>query len=272
MEIRVQQAQEDQYGNVKENIFLAFDEENSYLGNGFIYPMINVHQTNETPYLLYFGIDVNEHLQAEEIREQLLDAVMIRADELRKLKPDIPCRIYTGFEWNKEKMEFYLKHGFQEDYSIFMEADLTQKKICELSPKIEVEEFSVMEPAKFTEFKAVYDEYFVTPLDEGYVMAQKEDPSFKNYKFYVNDELAGEYSVRIEDDCGFIETLFVLEQKRGQGIAKLMMEYIHQSFLAQGIQKAKLEVWELNRRAWKMYQSCGYREIQKNNMFPGKTV
>lgn len=44
MNINVVQAQEDKYGNVKENIYLAFDEQNQYLGSGYVYPMINRHR------------------------------------------------------------------------------------------------------------------------------------------------------------------------------------------------------------------------------------
>ena len=64
MNINVVQAQEDKYGNVKENIYLAFDEQNQYLGSGYVYPMINSHQTDEIPYLIYMNLSVEE--QAEQ--------------------------------------------------------------------------------------------------------------------------------------------------------------------------------------------------------------
>lgn len=272
MKITIQQAQEDGYGNVKENIFLAFDENQQYLGNGFVYPTINEHQTNETPYLIFVSLNVEDQPQAEKIRKLLFDAMMKRADELRSKRPQMACRIYAGFEWNETMMNFYKQNGFEEDYSVFMEADLTDNQICELPKNYRVEEFSVQLQEQFEAFKCVYDEYFVTPLDEGYVEAQKQDSSFKNYKFFIEEELVGEYSVRTENGCGWIETLFVLENQRGRGIAKYMMQNIHDSFRSKGLRKAKLEVWELNRRAVNLYRSCGYKEVQKNNMFPGKTV
>lgn len=49
------------------------------------------------------------------------------------------------------------------------------------------------------------------------------------------------------------------------------MKYIHQYFREHGCNKAKLEVWELDRRAVNLYKSFGYKEIQKNCMFPGIT-
>lgn len=84
--------------------------------------------------------------------------------------------------------------------------------------------------------------------------------------------MVGAFSVRLEEKCGWIETLYVKENFRGKGIAKKMMQAIHQYFMEQGMTKAKLEVWELNCRAVKLYQSFGYKEVQKNCMFPGITV
>ena len=40
------------------------------------------------------------------------------------LRLDLKARIYAGFEYNMEKLDFYIKNGFQEDYSIIMEADI----------------------------------------------------------------------------------------------------------------------------------------------------
>ena len=51
-----------------------------------------------------------------------------------------------------------------------------------------------------------------------------------------------------------------------------MMNYIHKYFMEQGMIQAKLEGWQLDRRAVNLYESFGYKEIKKNCMFPGITV
>lgn len=282
MKITIRQAQEDSYGNTKENIFLAFDEEEKYLGSGFVFPTINHHQTVDTPYLIFLSINVEKQPQGDEIRKMLFDSLKERAEALHKEKADLKCRFYAGFEYDEKMMDFYLQQGFEEDYSIFMEADIDaecENKLCqnmkaanELPQNIEVTEFSVLGKEEFENYKMIYDEIFVTPLDEGFVEAQKEDASFKNFNFYVDGENVGSFSLRVEDGCGWIETLFVLEKYRGKGISKVMMNYIHQYFIKQGCSKAKLEVWELDKRAVNLYKSFGYKETQKNCMFPGITM
>ncbi len=270
--IIIQQAKEDTNGCAKENVFLAFDEKEQYLGHGYVYPTVNRHQTYETPYLLYIEINVEEQPQAEEIKKLLFEAIMERTKALQIEKKELNCRIYAGFASNQNMMDFYTRNGFEEDYSIFMEADLTQKTEDFSHQNLKVEEFSITEKEQYEEFKKLYDEMFVTPLDEGFAKAQKEDDSYKNFKFYVNEEIVGGFSLRVEDNCGWIENLYLYEVHRGKGLSKVMMNYIHNYFREKGLSKSKLEVWELNRRAVKLYKIFGYQEVQKNLMFPGITV
>lgn len=269
MNLIIQQATEDSYGNAKENIFLAFDD-GTYLGNAFVYPTINYHQTPDTPYLLYIAVDALDGPQAEKVRQALFDAVMKRAEQLRYERADLVCRVYAGFGNDPDKMDFYLRNGFEPDYSMIMEADLTTGEQT-LSADLRVQEFSLQDPDFLAQFVALYQEIFVSPFDKRAVEAQKTDVSYKNYYLLAGEEIAGAFSIRSEEDCGWIETLFVPEAYRGMGYAKQMMAYIHHCFLSQGICKVRLEVWELARRAVNLYKACGYREVRKKDMFPGIT-
>jgi len=276
MNIIVCQAQEDKYGNTKENIFIAYDDRHNYLGNSYVYPTINYHQTNETPYLLFIGIQVGEQIEqslADEVKQRLFDAVLQRAKVLREERNELKCRIYAGFQYDEKKLAFYLKNGFEEDYSIFMETTILESTYASLPKDIQVGEYSVANKENLASFKAQYDEIFVSPLDgEGFAAAQKDDKSFKNFYFYLDGQLVGECSVREENECGWIEILYVLQQKRGLGISKKMMNYIHQYFLEKGIHKVKLEVWGINKRAVSLYESFGYKEVGRGDMFPGITI
>lgn len=62
MIIEICNSEEDQYGNSKENIFIALGEHGEYLGSAFTYPAINCHQTPDTPYLIYISINSAGHL------------------------------------------------------------------------------------------------------------------------------------------------------------------------------------------------------------------
>jgi len=76
MKIEIKNPKEDQYGNSKENIFLAFNDNGSYLGSAYAYPNINYHQIYETPYIIYIYIDIElnvDKLLKDEVKQKLFD-------------------------------------------------------------------------------------------------------------------------------------------------------------------------------------------------------
>lgn len=275
MHIDILNPKEDQYGGSRENIFLAFDDGGSYLGSAYAYPKVNHHQTCETPYLIFLGVNIADGLEealGAEVRQRLFDKVFSRARELRLQRPDLTARIYSGFEYDREKLEFYVKNGFEEDYSIVMEADISEGFNFVLPGKMNVIENQLNSEEKFKEYKMLYDEIFVSPLDEEAYSEQQKQPHFKNLSFLIEGSLAGGCTIFERDGFGYVETVFILPEYRGRGLSKTMMNYIFDCFLSRGLRKTKLEVWKLNRRAVELYKSCGYKEVGKNLMFPGITL
>jgi len=187
-------------------------------------------------------------------------------------KLDLNARIYAGFEYNKEKLDFYIKNGFEEDYSIIMEADIPKNFAYTLPEGVTVRELNFNSDQELMDYKVIYDEIFVTPLDTDAFAEQKRQPHFKNITFLINDRLAGGCIIFEKDGVGYIETFFVLSEHRGKGLSKNIVNYIFDYFLSNGLNKTKLEVWELNKRAVELYKSFGYKEADKNLMFPGITL
>lgn len=275
MNIEICNSQEDQYGNSKENIFIAFGDNGSYLGSSYAYPTINHHQTYETPYLIFIGVNIADNIDKslnDEVSQKLFNKVFLRAKELRMQRVDLVARIYAGFEYNKEMLDFYIKNGFKEDYSIIMEADIPKNFTYTLPEKIKISELEFTSDQEFMEYKAMYDEIFVTALDKDAFEEQKKRTHFKNVSFIIDDELVGGCTIFEKDDVGYVETVFVLPENRGKGLSKVIMNYIFDYFRANGLNKTKLEVWELNKRAVELYKSFGYNEVKKNLMFPGITL
>lgn len=275
MNIEICNSQENQYGNRKENIFLAFGDNGNYLGSAFTYPTINYHQAYETPYLIYIGINIANNMDkllSDEIGQKLFDKVLLRSNELRMQRLDLKARLYTGFEYNKQKLDFYIKNGFEEDYSIIMEADIPKNFTSTLPESVKVEELKFNSGKEFMEYKARYDEIFVTPLDKESFEEQEKQGYFKNLSFIIDDKLVGGCTIFEKDGFGYVETLFVLPENRGKGLSKIIINYIFDYFLGNGLNKTKLEVWELNKRAVELYKSFGYYEVKKNLMFPGITL
>ncbi|AIQ32984.1 MULTISPECIES: N-acetyltransferase [Paenibacillus] len=275
MNIEIINPEEDQYGNCRENIFIAFGEHGDYLGSAFTYPAINHHQTPDTPYLIYISVNPADHLaesQNNEVSQRLFDGVLTRAKELRRLRPDLTARIYAGFEPDQEKLRFYMGNGLEANYSVVMEASIQDGFTYTLPEDIEVTPVNLNSDQELTEYKERYDEIFVTPLNLDALAEQGSSPHFHNLSFLKEGKLLGGCTFFAKDGCGHIETVYVSPDVRGTGIAKVILNYIFRYFLAYDLNIARLEVWELNTRAAGLYRSLGFTEVEQRTMFPGFTL
>ncbi|MBW9156176.1 GNAT family N-acetyltransferase [Clostridium tagluense] len=271
MDIKIRNSEEDQYGNSKENIFLAFDLEGNYLGSAYAYASINYHQTYETPYIIFIGVNIESNIDklfGEEVTQKLFNKVFLRAKELRIQRPDLKSRIYAGFEYDKDKLDFYIKNGFEEDYSIVMEANIPKNFTYILPENVKVTELKINCDTEVMAYKAMHDEIFVTPLDIDTFAEQGRAKYFKNLSFLIGGKVQGGCTIFEKDGFGYVETIYVLPEVRGSGISKTILNYIFDYFLSKALDKTKLEVWESNERAVKLYKSFGYNEVKKNLMFP----
>ncbi|MBU5591236.1 GNAT family N-acetyltransferase [Clostridium sp. MSJ-4] len=275
MNIEICNSEEDKHGNSKENIFLAFGDNGNYLGSAFTYPTINYHQVYETPYLIFISINIGDNMDkplSDEVRKKLFDKVLLRAKELRRQRPDLKARIYSGFEYNKNTLDFYTKNGFKEDYSIIMEAVIPKSFEYILPEKVKVVDWKINSEQDFMKYKAMYDEIFVTPLDMEVFKEQENQKHFKNLAFLIDGDLQGGCTFFEKDGFAYVETIFVLPEKRGKGLSKIIINYMFDYFISNGLNKTKLEVWQLNKRAVELYKSFNYIEVKKNLMFPGITL
>jgi len=273
MNIEIKNPEEEQYG--KENIFLAFSDRGNYLGSAYAYPNTNHHQIHETPYLIFIDINIESNIDKvlkDEVKQKLFDKTFLRAKELRMKRPDLKARIYSGFEYNKEKLNFYIKNGFEEDYSIIMESDIKEDFKYILPEGIEVTDINLNSQKELMEYRAMYDEIFVSPLDIDSLVEQSRQDHFKNLYFLIDSKIQGGCTIFEKDGFGYVETLYVLSEAREKGISKIIVNYIFDYFLSKNLNKTKLEVWELNKRAVNLYKSFGYNEVKKNLMFPGITL
>ena len=265
MNIKITHPQADMYGNEKENIFLAFDENADFVGSAYIFPRVHVHQTRQTPYLLYMDISATDAM----IQELLFEKVFERAKVLRTYHPELVTWLYTGFAHNVEKESFYLKHGFVNQYSLIMECPLQPEVAHFQLDDLVSNELELTTEAAFNDYKAIYDENFITPCTFAYYEDLKKKVNFKNIVFYQDQKFVGGYLVYQNDDCGYIETLFVKDSFRNQGYGKKLLSHAMQYFNSIQLTKVQLEFWELNQDARSFYESFGFKKIRNNDMFPG---
>ena len=272
MNFQIHNPREDQYGNSKDNIFIAFDTSGNYLGSAYAYPSINHYQTYETPYIIFIDVNVESNedkLLYKEVRQKLFDRVHSRAKELRMKRKDLKARIYSGFEYDEDKLNFYINNGFNEDYSIIMETQIIEDFEFALPKNMSVVDLEVDSEKSIMEYKTIYDEIFVTPLDIDNLRDQAKLMHFKNLYFLIDGKPIGGCTIFQKNGLGYIETVYVLPEAMGKGISKIIVNYIFQYFLSVGLKRTSLEVWQSNKRAVELYKSFGYKEVQRNLMFPG---
>lgn len=272
MNIEIKNPTKDQYGNSKNNIFLAFSDDGSYLGSSYAYPNMNHFQIEEIPYLIFIDINLEENMDKllkDKVKQELFDKVFLRAKEIRKERPDLNARIYSGFEYDMDNMDFYMRNGFEENYSIIMEAHINEDFKYELPKEVKVIQMNLEVEEELVEYNKMHDEIFISPLDMDRFIEQSKEKCFKSLYFLVGGKRCGGCTIFQNDDLGYIETIYVLPEARGKGIAKIILNYIFNYFLVNGLNKTKLEVWELNKPAVGLYKSFGYKEVEKSLMFPG---
>ena len=273
MNFEICNSKEDQYGNSKDNIFIAFDISGNYLGSAYTYPSINYYQIYDTPYIIFIDVTVENNadkLLYKEVRQQLFNKVYSRAKVLCKERPDLTARIYSGFDHDEDKLEFYLRNGFSEDYSIFMEAPISENHTYILPKNISVTDCRLDLEDSIMEYKRIYDDIFITPIDLNVLREQASYNHFKNLYFSIDDKIQGGCTIFEKDGFGYIETVYVMPEAQGRGMSKIIVNYVLQYFLSLGLNKTRLEVWQSNKRAVELYKSFGYNEVQKNIMFPYK--
>lgn len=275
MNYQIVNPKEDQYGNSKENIFLAFQEDGGYLGSAYAYPSVNYYQTYETPYLIFIGVNMAPGMDSSvlgQVRQELFDRVLARAKELRGIRMELKARIYSGFEHDEAVLNFYVGNGFEEDYSIMMEANIPTDFCYKLPEHIKAIDCLFDTEEAFAEYKKRYDEIFVSPLDRDALLEQSQQKHFKNLSFIFEGRLQGGCTIFEKDGFGYIETLYVVPEALGNGVSKVMMNYIFDYFAAHKLGQSRLEVWHSNKRAVELYKGFGYRETKRNLMFPGITL
>ena len=86
-----------------------------------------------------------------------------------------------------------------------------------------------------------------------------------------NDEIIGqiECGPAKAEDCGYINLIYVVPEKRGQGRGRLIVQLAEQHLLAQGFTYARLSSSRTNDANTRFYEACGWRCIGDRPNKPG---
>ena len=263
--------------NSKENIFLAFDVNNLYLGSGFVFPYFNYEATYEHPFNIF--IDVNVPSNEQEVKDAIFDKLIIRAEAIRKdNKIKVNSRVYGGAaSHDRDKISYLVSKGFIADEGTY----LYEKKlsISEHSSKsidgVAFKEYKMELEKDKSNYIQIHNQISSRKIDMIMLTAYMSNNLWTNFTAFHDDKLIGNIMIYeiVEDGTkrriGHVEFLFVLNEFRVKGIATQLMQMAFEYFLSNNINISQLEVWNINKRAVSLYQTLGYRFFKETETYPG---
>lgn len=82
--------------------------------------------------------------------------------------------------------------------------------------------------------------------------------------------LLGMLDRELTDDILLMDGIFVDPKARGQGVGTALLEAVAQTAHQRGLSKVRLDVIDINPRARALYERCGFRAIETNDIGPFK--
>jgi ribosomal protein S18 acetylase RimI-like enzyme len=259
----IKNANQDMYGNSKENIILAFDENQELIGHAYIYASFNYHQTHETPLLLYFSITTD----LIDVKEALFKHIQKRADEIKTLYPNISARFYTTLSQESDR-PFFKNLGLDDATTFLMEKEINQQIDRELTP-IDYKDINIFDQKEYQAFEKIYNELFVTPLDLKHLSTISSKNEYQMIYYMMNHKIIGGAIFYVEDEVGYLDTLFIMPSHQKKGFSKSILNDIFRWFIEHDITFIRLEVWSLNIKAVKLYESLGFKQTKDVLYTPG---
>lgn len=272
MFIQIKHPKESIHGNDPKNIFIAYDNQDQYLGHAYL--VIRDDQT-QIPYprLIYIGMDVpqsSNHKDQDRVKTELFSRALDRSKQIYNESPEVKTRVYTGLPYNESEFNFYKNFGFEEDYTVLMQRSNQTTEVSK-KKRINAHIKDISDPDTLNAYEVLYNTLFISPLDRKHYESLMQKPLFAQIEFHVHEHMIGGLTLYSEGGKGWIETMFVLPEYRNQGFSKEIMQCAISYFHHRKTDEIMLEVWKLNTQAYELYRGFGFEEIGKILMFPGIT-
>lgn len=270
---------EDCYGNRKENIFIAFDDQHQFLGSGYVFPNLNFEMAPEHPMNIYLDIHMaNSSDLGNEVCCELLSKLQERAQEIKERNQDVAARLYFGCigDENKAKYDFFVSKGFIHDEG----THLLQMKMSDYAfdafdiKEIEIKENDFANEHEKDVIIQLHNDIFIKTIDHDFFAELTKHEIVKHFTAYHNGHIIGHIIVYANKDLheifvGKIENLFVQKPWRNKKIAKQLMDAAMGHLRTKEIDDVQLEVWSANKGAYQFYEKLGFQYRKETEKYPG---
>ena len=274
----IKNPKEDMYGNSKENILLAFDGDENYLGSGYIYPKLNFDMSPEHPLNIYVDITMATASEiGNDVSCELLSRLMDRAKEVKEEYKEIQGRLYFGSLGDDQtKYDFFLSQGFIHDEGSYLLERATDDYVVDstIQNDVDVKVNDLFNEIEKEIIIKVHNDIFIKQMDDVFMKEVSEYELSRNFTAYHKNEIIGNimiYAEKSEDGrtLGKIESLFVLNEWRNKKIARQLMDLAMGYFKLNGIDHVRLVVWSANKVAHSFYERLGFRFIKETELYLG---
>ena len=262
-----------------ENIFCAVSANGDIYGVGHLephdtWPLIEKeNMPSGFIYKLRLNITVNAELEPpDSVRGGLMDALLMRGSELKRIHPDKKIRIikYIASDDNTE-IDYFLDKGFLSYRNNFvMKRDLTA----------EISEVPAVAGIKVANWKMAAKEEKMQYLDAeaksnagvcwslNLLKWYSGGPEWDTFTAFSGNEVIGSSMTwRITEERSATENIFVIPEWRRKGVAKLVITEALKFLRDKGKKMATLCVFGDNRPAIALYNSLGYKMYYTNIEF-----
>lgn len=280
-DFKIINAPEDYSGNSKENIRIALDLNNTYLGSGYVYLNINTDVSKVHPVNIFIDINMaNEADLGNIVSLELFHQLKTRAIEIKNQYPEYQSFLYYAcLKERPMKLDFFKSNGLiQEETVMLLELDLKKYQYTnDFLEDISIEENQMNDEDALDKVISLHNSILFTPMDKESMDSFNQLMGAKHFTAYHHDDVIGHIMVYIEKDIdgnriGIIKNLFIEKSWRNKKIAKKLVDAAIMYFKIKNIGNVQLEVWSINKTAIDFYQKLGFEFVQTNEIYVGETI
>lgn len=267
-----------------QNVFCAFDECGNMVGYAPLYPVL-MRDDSKLPHTLWVEVKADPAAARDsqrEIKDQLLERILIRAHEVTAPFPGHPAHLtFEYFVSEAASIEYVTSKGCQQTESVFiMRRDLSQD--IPQMPSLEGVAIhpwrmeSEAEQRAYVNARSVcFPEAPLALSEWQYFMQSPQWSVGTTIAAFHYDELIGNVALfwdeaenkRSGKQIGYTEYIFVMPEWRGKNLARTLITSGLRYLKEHGLEEAHLGVRVQNQNALSLYINLGYEVISESRFY-----
>ena len=214
-----------------EDVFLSVDDGGTQTGMGYVICQVQPHLDPDCPINIYFSLEC-----APQVRFLLFGALVARARQLRDVNPSMKARIYTAIgPGETETASFYESSGLTLNHTEVMVRLNPLTREAYLPMGASIKEIPLFSPEEQMRLLSRFQQNDLKYLDAAYLQQMMNTPHFRAMGVVQNDRILAEgVTAGVGGKCELL-ALYVAQDVRRQGIAKVLLRQFMIVMMAEGV-------------------------------------